>query len=213
MDNPHEIIVAGYDATAKEFARDAEFHHAQHGEEARDFFVVNLANGRRLLEIGAGAGQEAKWFAAHGAVVTAVDPSTELIREAQQEKSDVTFRVGTIETVEPSEGPFNGLWCNRVFQHLAPEQRLPFLTKAAALLAPDGLFYLSARVTDAVPEPGVVQFMPTFDISEKELHNVLDCAGWHIEKEAAWEGLPPWREYFLRRVPDQLNCGLSAGAR
>ena len=27
----------------------------------------------------------------------------------------------------------------------------------------------------------------------------------------AWEDLPPWREYFLRRLPEKLNCDLNAG--
>jgi SAM-dependent methyltransferase len=213
MNDLHEQIVAGYDATAKEFAQDAELLHAKYGGEARDYFATNLANGRRLLEIGAGAGQEAKWFAKHGARVLAVDPSTELVRVAGKEPGDVTFRVGTIETVAAADGPFDGLWCNRVFQHLTPEARLPFLMKAASLLAPDGLFYLSARVSDLEPEPGVGQFIPKFDVSEKNLHNLLDCAGWRIEKESAWEDVPPWREYFLRRRPDKLNCDLNVGAR
>lgn len=212
MDATHEQVVAGYDATAQEYAKDAEQHHAKHGEEARELFVTSLADGRRMLEIGAGAGQEAKWFAAHGARVMAIDPSAELIRAASAQASDVDFRVGTIDTVAKEDGPFAGIWCNRVFQHLTPEARLPFLMKAAALTAKNGLFYLSARVSDAKPEEGVVQFMPTFDISEKELHTMLDCAGWRIEKEEVWDDLPPWRGYFLRNGLDKINCDLNAGA-
>lgn len=104
----------------------------------------------RVLDIGAGSGADAAWFAAHGHKVVAVEPTT-VLREAAMARHPspaITWLDDSLPmlAVMPSSGErFDLLMLNAVWMHLdAPERELA-MTQVASLLERHGLLLLSLR--------------------------------------------------------------------
>jgi SAM-dependent methyltransferase len=82
--------------------------------------------GDRLLEVGCGTGEVVRALAglvgAHGTVV-GVEPSATMLDEARRRTGDssprVEFRAGDIARLDFEDATFDGVTCERVFQHLA----------------------------------------------------------------------------------------------
>jgi 2-polyprenyl-3-methyl-5-hydroxy-6-metoxy-1,4-benzoquinol methylase len=196
-------VIDGYNATAKEYAAHAgEF--AETGENARVHFLRLMAHRDSVLDIGCGAGWEARWFLRHGVRrVLGVDPASNLVAAARQE-GEGEFRVGTIEDVTAADGLFDGIWCNRVFPHLHPEERGSFLQACADRLRPGGLLYLSVRLAELEQAPpALIHYIPRFDVSTAELMDLMRAAGLKLLTRRAWAKEPPWEEFVLQ-LPLQL---------
>ncbi len=98
--------------------------------------------GKRVLDVGCGAGLLAEPLARPGAKVTAVDPAEELIEAAREHAAGqglaVDYRAAAVEEVA---GKFDLVTAMEVIEHTAdPEQ---FLRSLAARLAGNGLMILS----------------------------------------------------------------------
>ena len=85
--------------------------------------------GDRLLDVGCGTGEVVRALAglvgAHGTVV-GVEPSARMLDEARRRTGNSTLRVefhpGDISRLDFSDATFDGVTCERVFQHLdAPD--------------------------------------------------------------------------------------------
>ena len=93
--------------------------------------------GARLLDVGCGTGEVVRSLAglvgAHGSVV-GVEPSVTMVDEARRRTGDgnlrVEFRTGDIARLDFDDGTFDGVVCERVFQHLAaPENAIGELVR------------------------------------------------------------------------------------
>lgn len=81
--------------------------------------------GDRLLDVGCGTGEVVRALAglvgAHG-VVVGVEPSAKMLDEARRRTRDITLRVefrsGEISQLDFDDATFDGVTCERVFQHL-----------------------------------------------------------------------------------------------
>jgi 2-polyprenyl-3-methyl-5-hydroxy-6-metoxy-1,4-benzoquinol methylase len=90
-----------------------------------------------VLEVGCGCGTEALWAALHGARVTAIDISTDLLAVARQRKEWIEDRTGLelqcdflgrsiLETDEM--GPFDIVYMEQAFHHLEPRSEIVHAT-------------------------------------------------------------------------------------
>jgi 2-polyprenyl-3-methyl-5-hydroxy-6-metoxy-1,4-benzoquinol methylase len=106
--------------------------------------------GLRVLEVGCGCGTEALWTALHGASVTGIDISEDLLEVARQRKTwletqrnenlDCTLLSRSI--LNPAGlGPFDVIYMEQAFHHLEPRAEVIAIT--ARLLAPGGRIILS----------------------------------------------------------------------
>jgi len=93
--------------------------------------------GARLLDVGCGTGDVVRALAglvgAHGTVV-GVEPSATMLNEARRRTGDsslrVEFRGGDIARLDFQDATFDGVTCERVFQHLdAPETAIGELVR------------------------------------------------------------------------------------
>jgi ubiquinone/menaquinone biosynthesis C-methylase UbiE len=82
--------------------------------------------GDRLLDVGCGTGEVVRALAGEvGAqgIVVGVEPSATMLDEARRRTGDssprVEFRAGDITRLDFDDGTFDGVTCERVFQHLA----------------------------------------------------------------------------------------------
>jgi SAM-dependent methyltransferase len=78
-----DAAAAGYQSEHGEFLGDADFVWGPEGLREDDAGLLGPVAGRRVLEIGAGAGQCARWLAAQGAEAVALDISDAQLRQAR----------------------------------------------------------------------------------------------------------------------------------
>jgi SAM-dependent methyltransferase len=90
--------------------------------------ALRPAAGQRLLDAGTGTGEVARTLAATtgptGQVV-AVDLSESLLRaaEARHDGSGVWYLMGDVSALDIPDDEFDGVWCERVLQHLTDPDR------------------------------------------------------------------------------------------
>jgi SAM-dependent methyltransferase len=138
-----------YSGYLRRFGPYIRHHYAQQSQEMTA--LVRARGGPRLLEIGAGCGTEALWYALQGAHVTAIDLSVERLAAARARQAFMSARMPEsmpslrfVETslfdFEPAE-PFDLIWMEQTFHHLEPRQDV--YPKLFSLLKPDGSVVIS----------------------------------------------------------------------
>ncbi len=101
-------------------------------------------SGQRWLDAGCGTGTMARWLAARGAQVTAVDASEAMIAQAQRAKNSsgvVDFRVSSIEALPADTGSVHGIVCSSVLEYVSEPERC--LAEFARVLISGGLLLVS----------------------------------------------------------------------
>ncbi|MGF6242714.1 SAM-dependent methyltransferase [Paraburkholderia sp. GAS38] len=99
-------------------------------------------------EIGCGNGRDAAWLAAHDYLVSGFDASPALLAEARRLHPQIVFREATLPALAEIEERFDNVVCETVIMHL-PAEAIPLaVDNLRRLLRPNGVLYLSWRVTE-----------------------------------------------------------------
>jgi SAM-dependent methyltransferase len=132
--------------------------------------------GALILDVGAGSGRDAAWFAAHGYDVVAVEPSAAM-RALGREQHQST-RINWIDDNLPDLVQvrrlglsFDLILLSAVWMHIPPLSRERALRKMATLLAPNGRIAISLRIG----EPDSDRAM--YAVSLPELSNLAQQFG------------------------------------
>jgi 2-polyprenyl-3-methyl-5-hydroxy-6-metoxy-1,4-benzoquinol methylase len=141
---PHAAVFNRYYAGyRKRFGRYVRHHYT---DQTREIGVlIRQGKAPRLLEVGAGCGTEALWFALQGADVLAIDVNEErlaaararqqVVEKALGRKLDLEFRFCSLFDLR-DEAAFDLVWMEQAFHHIEPREEL--YPKVARLLAPGG---------------------------------------------------------------------------
>lgn len=101
---------------------------------------MQQANGRRLLEIGAGTGQDSVFFASHDLDVVATDMSPAMVARCRDKGLDA--RVTDLSELDFPACSFDAVYAMNCLLHV-PNAELPAVLRSIArVLAPGGLFFL-----------------------------------------------------------------------
>ncbi len=112
----------------------------------RDAFLARLARGCRLLEVGAGTGQDSVFFRDNGLDVVATDLTPENVARCAEKGLEAHVRDALDLGFEPDS--FDAVWTINCLLHV-PSASLPeALSEIARVLRPDGLFYLGVYSTE-----------------------------------------------------------------
>jgi protein-L-isoaspartate O-methyltransferase len=107
--------------------------------------------GSVVLDVGAGSGRDAAWFAARGDQIVAVEPSDEMRQRARKLHQSPNIRWLSDSLPDLSQVYRLGLTydliiLSAVWMHIPPSQRERSLRKLTALLAPNGRVVISLRL-------------------------------------------------------------------
>ncbi len=103
-----------------------------------------------VLDVGAGSGRDAAWFATRGWEVVAVEPAAALRLQARDLHPATTIRwlddrLPALAAVHRLGLAFDLIWVSAVWMHMPPEDRPRALRKLATLLKPGGRLVLTLR--------------------------------------------------------------------
>ena len=143
--------LAAYDTGAAGFAKDwhdqpppADLHAL-----VRRFFRA----GGRTADIGCGSGREVAFLAANGFDAIGYDASDALLEQARFRYGKLEFRQALLPALKGlPDGSFDNVLCETVIMHLPRAQIAPAVHRLLQVLKPDGILYLSWRVTDGADQ-------------------------------------------------------------
>jgi SAM-dependent methyltransferase len=135
--------------------------------------------GATVLDIGAGSGRDAAWFAAHGYDVVAVEPSEAMLAHARARHpssrihwlSDSLPELAKVRRLGLS---FDLILLSAVWMHIPPAARQRSLRKLATLLAPKGRIAISLRLGAPDSERAM------YEVSLQELSNLAQQFGLRV---------------------------------
>jgi len=134
-----ERTIAAYNEHAKEYSD--KFKTFMSDRDEFDRFLKYL-NGKRILDLGCGAGDHSIYFKNKGYDVTSIDLSEEMVKLCKEKGIDAL--VMDIEDLK-LEGPYDGIWSVTSLIHI-PRENIPnVVSNLHNLLTDDGIFYLCVK--------------------------------------------------------------------
>lgn len=129
-----------------------------------------------IMDIGAGTGRDAAYFAAQGYQVIAVEPATGFRQRGSSvhQHPQITWiddRLPHLTQVRCQHDPADVLWLSAVWMHLAPADRPTALDNLLSLLRPSGQLMLNLRIGPAPPD------RPMFASSSAEILALAQARG------------------------------------
>lgn len=107
--------------------------------EIDKYFKINT--GDKILDLCAGNGLFAKHFVAKGCEVTAVDISSELLKNLESEQQIETI-LSDIRTIEFGDESFNHVFLYAGIQYLSEKEAIELMIKIYGWLKPNGILYI-----------------------------------------------------------------------
>ncbi len=132
-----------YNQSAAAYAeKTASFFH----QKEMECFTSTFPPGGKILDLGCGAGRDAKRFSEMGFSVIGIDFSEELLSYAKETAPQAVFQLQDLEDLSNFDpGSFDGVWANASLLHLE-KARLPgVLSQIHAALKEGGSFFLSLK--------------------------------------------------------------------
>ena len=147
-------MTSRYDSTTLDaYSRDAARYSQEWLDQPppNDLYALletHLVPQGTTAEIGCGNGRDAAWLAAHDYRVCGFDASTALLAEARRLHPEIVFREAALPELAEIDERFDNVVCETVIMHL-PAESIPLaVDNLRRLLRPNGVLYLSWRVTE-----------------------------------------------------------------
>ena len=210
-----EATLRAYAAHASEIARrHAMGRRVQAG--VAQYFARTFARGDRILDIGAGAGGDLALLVSEGHQAYGMEPVAEMRAEAIRAHPELSGRLvaGSLPDDLPDlarlGGPFDGLVCAAMLQHLPLADLFDAVFSLRRLLRPGGrvLASIPTRRTD-IDEEGRDPFGRYFSgVQEGELDLLFQRAGfrtlvrWEEEDSLGRGGVVQWATLLFELADD-----------
>ena len=141
--------LAAYDSDAAAFAQD--WHDQPAPVDLQEIVERFFVRGGNSADIGCGCGREVGWLNANGFSAVGFDASEGLLAEARRRYPGLKFAHAELPDLK-GIGTFDNVLCETVIMHLRRPQILDAVRRLLAILKPNGMLYLSWRVTDGADQ-------------------------------------------------------------
>ena len=162
--------VAPYDTTAP--IRANEYDALDTAALYKSLLPVMAQAPARILDIGAGSGRDAAWFAARGYDVVAIEPSPELRKFIEEKAATSNGKIDVRDGLLPhlssltADDKFDLIMLGGVWQHVLPGSRKEAFNRMASHLKPGGIVFITLR------EGPVPQGRKMYRVSSKAAHRL-----------------------------------------
>lgn len=188
----------GYGAEAPALLR--EYESRRFEDAHRDVLDLIPPSRITVLDIGAGTGRDAAWFAARGDAVTAMEPTREMREGAMAlhpSPNIAWIDDGLPELASVCGRAFELVWMSAVWMHFGQAERASMFPTVASLVAPGGALMISQRYG---PIPAGRRM---FEVSAEETSDFGMRAGLRLIRQADTESARQpgvrWTRLWLQR--------------
>lgn len=134
-----------------------------------------------ILDIGAGSGRDAAWFACRGWNVVAIDPAEKMLHEAKQLHQNEMIRwiqdkLPGLERTIQTGLTFDVIWLSAVWMHINPTDRHRAFRKMVSLLRPSGWIMMSLR------HGSFTDGRKSYDVSSEEIDKLARQHGLAVRR-------------------------------
>jgi len=144
---PDQQTLAAYDKDAAAFAKD--WHEQPAPTDLHDIVKRFFVAGGLTADIGCGSGREVAWLNANNFRASGFDASNGLLAEARRRYPQFDFGHAELSELRGiSANGYDNILCETVIMHLGRAQIAPSVRRMLQIVKPDGILYISWRVTD-----------------------------------------------------------------
>jgi SAM-dependent methyltransferase len=143
--------LSAYQAGAAGFARD--WHEQPPPADLQALIRRFFRPGGRTADIGCGSGREVAFLASNGFDAIGYDASDALLELARLRYPKLEFRAASLPALaDLPDDAFDNVLCETVIMHLPRALIAAAVRRLLAVLKPNGILYLSWRVTDGADQ-------------------------------------------------------------
>jgi 2-polyprenyl-3-methyl-5-hydroxy-6-metoxy-1,4-benzoquinol methylase len=141
------VTLAAYDDSAAAFAKD--WHEQPAPVDLHEIVEQFFVRGGTTADIGCGSGREVDWLDTNGFSAEGFDASEGLLAEARSRYPDLTFAHAELPELSGiAANAYDNVLCETVIMHLELAEIPAAVRRLLDVVKPDGVLYLSWRVTD-----------------------------------------------------------------
>jgi len=200
------VTVASYDAYAEAYRAGTD-GMGEVMQPQVDGFAARLPAGARVLEVGSGAGRDARALEAAGLSVRRTDITPAFVRMLRADGFDAdVLDPLTSDLADPTrDTSYDGVWASASLLHVRREDLPLVMSRLAAATRPDGVLQLDLKEGDGArfSTHGHVGAPRHFTYwREGPLRSLLEAAGWRVEAMAHGDGVrgDRWLQVEARRA-------------
>ena len=206
-------VIAGYDLGAHALA--PEYERPPFEDVHAPVLDLLPASAASVLDVGAGTGRDAAWFASRGHDVVAVEPSAQMraagkARHPSPRIRWIDDRLPALDRVSGSKTSFNLIWLSAVWMHVPPSARARAFRKLVSVLSPGGGMMVSLRQG---PPPSGRPMQPATAAEVETLARRHDLQTIRMERHTDVFQRPgiSWEILWLGLPDDGTGCRSSDG--
>ena len=170
-----------------------------------------LTPGKKIIDIGCGAGRDAEFFTTHGFDYTGIDASEGLLAEASKRLPQAKFILMDFYKLNFPSGSFDGFWASASLLHIPKNKIHQVLSDIKSIIKPNGIGFISLKQKTHL-DAGLIKenkygatierYFSFYD--NPEFQNILARAGFimikhHIMLENDTRKTH-WLCYFVRKI-------------
>lgn len=182
-----------YNLLAGKWAQNHWNNHYNYCDDFLNIMVAQLGEGKKILDIGCGSGEDCKFFADKKINAIGIDFSEQLINEAKKRFPSGNFLVMDILDMDFPNSSFDGVLAKHSLLHLPKKQISQILTKINSMLKPGGLFLLTLKEGIGEKTVSEVRFGVKINrffsfYTNFEINKLLQGAGFEVVHEGIHRG-------------------------
>src|SRR3989344_5685912 len=201
----HDETIETYNKVAKNFS---ESHFDHFWIEEFDFYR-QLIPGKKVIDIGCGAGRDASVFSEYGFDYTGIDASGGMLEVACQRVPEAKFILMDFYKLDFPDESFDGFWAAASLLHIPKGKVAGVLQSLYKLIKKGGIGFISVKAKKQLDEGmieenkvgGIKRFFAFYDL--EEFKNLLINAGFKIERTMIHDednkDKTKWLCYFVRK--------------